>query len=77
MKAKINVNGTHQGEPVTVVVEIEFDKGEYLDVLKTMPNIMTQVRSLMHQERKLNRAEKAMRKNAKQYRRNQEGAQDV
>jgi len=65
MKAKFKVNGRHEGEAMTVDIEVEFEKGEYLEILKTMPNIITQVRALVNEEKSVRKAKKAMRKNAK------------
>ena len=73
MKAKVKVNGTHQGSPLDVDIEIEFEKGEYLEVVKAMPAIVGQIKALVNKERAAKREEKQMRKNAKQFRQNRKG----
>ena len=64
MKLKTNIKGTHEDHPVEVDIEIEFEKGEYLEIVQAMPKIIGEIKSLINQEKAMSRARKAMRKNA-------------
>ena len=46
MVLKFKVEAIHQGEPAKVDVEIEFDKGEYVEVPKQMPTVMAQMNTM-------------------------------
>ena len=47
MKCNMKIQAVHEGEPATVDVEVEFDKGEYIEVLKQMPTLMARVKELL------------------------------
>jgi len=47
-----DVEGTHEGEPMNVKISVQFDKGEYLSVIKEMPSIVAQVKSLIKAKKK-------------------------
>ncbi len=40
MKAKIKIETIYEEEPTTIDINIEFDKGEYLSIIKEVPKIM-------------------------------------
>ena len=65
MKFKAKINGMHKGEPMAVDVEVEFESGEYLEVLKTIPTIIGQAKSILNEEKAIKKAKKAMHENAK------------
>ena len=52
MKLTADVEGIHEGQPMNVKISVEFDKGEYLSVVKEMPAIMAQVKSLIKAKKK-------------------------
>ncbi len=64
MKFKFKADGTHNEHPIQIDIEVEFEKGEYLDIAKAMPGIIGEIKTLINQEKKMSRARKAMRKNA-------------
>ena len=48
----MKVNAVHEGEPATVELEIEFDKGEYVEVVKTIPAAIAILRVKLNKKRK-------------------------
>ena len=44
MKFKLTVDATYEGQPVNLDMSIEFEKEEYIEVIKTWPEIVKQVR---------------------------------
>ena len=50
MKAKIKVDAKIEGSPAIVEIEIEFDKGEYVEVIREMPTLIKQARKVLKGE---------------------------
>lgn len=44
MKTKVTINAVHENEPVTVEIEVEFEPGEYIEVIKEIPSIIKQIK---------------------------------
>lgn len=44
MKFKMKVDGIHEREPAHIELEVEFESGEYLDVVKAMPEVIKQIK---------------------------------
>ena len=46
MKFKMKIEAVHEGEPAVANIEVEFNKGEYVEALKQMPTIMAEARRM-------------------------------
>jgi len=44
MKFKAIVEATHENQPLNIDISIEFEKDEYIQVLKTMPAIVKDIK---------------------------------
>ena len=58
MKVSIKIKTVHKLEPVEADISVEFDKGEYLEVIQAMPAVISQV----IQVKKMAKAKNNMRK---------------
>ena len=52
MKFTAEVQGIHEGEPVEVKLEVEFERGEYVEVVKQIPTIIKEMKELVRTSKK-------------------------
>ncbi len=52
MKFVVEAQAIHDGEPAEIKIEIEFDKGEYVEVVKQIPTIIKEMKELVKTSKK-------------------------
>ncbi len=52
MKFVVEAQAIHDGEPAEIKIEIEFDKGEYVEVIKQIPTIIKEMKELVKTSKK-------------------------
>jgi hypothetical protein len=52
MEINIKVNGIHYGKPMNAEIQVKFNKGEYIEVIKAMPTLIAQMKTTLKKGKK-------------------------